>query len=701
MHRFLLIMVVLCVVTLYVLTVATGNTSAFAEYFWWVLGFGALLLVALAALVIKYWWQLLQSHRRQEFGAKIALRLATMFTLVAVLPGLFLFGVSAQFISHSIHSWFGNNTEEALTRSLNLSKSALDYALDNSVRRAAAIQVDLIAEASLGMPLQPLLQKDGQQKKFNQLQIRHLDNQTIEADYNPHKLPAPTLTKSQLNTLHQFGSVREVESINNVLYAQGWLIIPGHNNENKALYFRQPIPKKVAQDATLIENARAKYAELSYAKQGLQTFFLATLLIATLLAIVLALLVALYFARGFVAPILSLAESARAIAKGNLDIRQVIYHQDELGKLTELFNHMTIQLRRAREQQEAARHYLEHILNSLTTGVVTLDIAGHIKTFNQMAENILGQDLHRWLGISIHKIDDHSPCSEMLTEVFNGILATEYQNKPAQLTYNHKDETLILLGKATPLPEDGGSGTVLVFDDVTTLVRAQKEAAWGEVAQRLAHEIRNPLTPIQLSAERLAWKLSDKLDETDTRILQRATNTIIKQVAAMKDMVEAFRNYAKAPSLNLIKLDFNELIREILILYEGSHCTFIINLSNMPLWIKADSGSLRQVIHNVLKNAVEAATTNNDTGVVKVDTHTQHEQAWFIVSNNGKSFSKNMLIYAFDPYVTDKTGGTGLGLPVVKKIIEEHGGRVQISNQDPNGACVKIMLPLLVDLNEK
>lgn len=701
MRRFLLVMVVLCVVTLYVLAVATGNTGAFAEYFWWAFGFGFLLLVALAVLVVKYWWQLLQSRRRQEFGAKIALRLATMFTLVAVLPGLFLFGVSAQFISHSIHSWFGNDTEEALNRSLSLSKSALDYALDNSVRRAAAIQVSLIANGGLGAPLQPLIQKDGAEKKFAQLQIRNLQTHQIEADYNPQKLPAPILTEANIHTLQQSGSVREVENVNNVLYAQGWLVLPSHNGVNKALYFRQPVPKKVAQDATLIENARAKYAELSYAKQGMQTFFLATLLIATLLSIVLALLVALYFTRGFVAPILSLAEGARAIAQGNLDAQQVIYHQDELGKLTELFNHMTVQLRRAREQQESARHYLEHILNSLTTGVVTLDQTGHIKTFNQTAEAILGQDLHRWLGMAIKDINDHSPRSEMLAEVFDCILATEYQTKPAQITYNHKDEASILLGKATPLPEDGGSGTVLVFDDVTALVRAQKEAAWGEVAQRLAHEIRNPLTPIQLSAERLAWKLSDKLDENDARILQRATSTIIKQVAAMKDMVEAFRNYARAPSLNLIKLDLNELIREVLILYEGSHCTFIISLSKIPVWVNADSGALRQVIHNVLKNAVEAATINKETSIVNVETRIQHDQVLFSVSNNGKSFSKNMLLHAFDPYVTDKVGGTGLGLPVVKKIIEEHGGRVQISNQDPDGACVKITLPLLVDSNAK
>lgn len=699
MRRLILVMAVLCVVTLYVLAVATGNTNVFSKYFWFAFGFASLLVLALMLMAGSYWWKLLQSRHRQEFGSKIALRLASMFTLVAVLPGLFLFGVSAQFISHSIHSWFGNDTEEALNRSISLSKSALDYELDNTVRRAANIQIALIAANGLEQPLVPVLEKNGKSRQFSQLDIYNLNNKRLEAEYNPQHLSTPELNPNLIQQLHNSGSVREIESINNILYAQGWLLLPGHNSD-KALFFRQPIPAKVARDATLIEAARAKYGELSFTKQSLQTFFLATLLMATLLSIILALLVALYFARQFVAPILSLADGARAVAKGDLDVQQTIYRNDELGKLTGLFNHMTIQLRHSREQQEAARHYLEHILNSLTTGVVTLNPEGCLITFNQMAENILGQNLNPILGQNISQLTEQSPQTAMLADVFQQILTTEYQNKPAQITYNHKDEALILLGKATPLPKDSGGGTVLVFDDVTALVSAQKEAAWGEVAQRLAHEIRNPLTPIQLSAERLAWKLSDKLNEADKQILSRATNTIIRQVAAMKDMVEAFRNYARSPALKFTNLDLNELIREVLVLYEGSNCTFTVNLSKIVMNVNADSGALRQVIHNLLKNAVEAAAAS-DSPEVSIQTELNSEHILFYVSNNGKTFSQEMLLHAFDPYVTDKPGGTGLGLPVVKKIIEEHGGRIQISNQKNGLACVKITLPLQVNRNAK
>ena len=348
MRRFLLVMAVFSVVTLYVLALATGNASALSAYFWWVFGFSSLLLLALLGMVGKYVWQLVRSSRRHEFGSQIARRLAIMFTLVAVLPGLFLFGVSAQFISHSIDSWFGNDTAEALNRSLSLSKSALDLSLDNSLRSATAIQVQLIAATALDTPPAPLLHEAGQEKQFAQLLLRDLNTGRAVAEHNPQALPLPQLSRDSQATLQRSGSLRDLENINNTLYAQGWLMLPESEHHQQALFFRQPIPAQVAQDATLIEAARAKYAELSYAKQGLQTFFLVTLLMATLLAIALALLVALYFARRFVEPILALAQSARAVAQGDLRPQAPVSRNDELGRLQTLFNHMTAQLRVAR-----------------------------------------------------------------------------------------------------------------------------------------------------------------------------------------------------------------------------------------------------------------------------------------------------------------------------------------------------------------
>lgn len=704
MRRFLSIVGLLAVLLLYGLTVTTDSNSNIADYFWWIIALCSLLILVLAVVLGRYVLLLMRDTKKGVFGSQIARRLSGMFTLVAVLPSLFLFGISAQFINGTINSWFGNDTQEALERSLNLSKSALNMAVDNAVSNAVPIQIDLISASSLEHDLGEALAGSASAKDFTQLTLYNISQHRIEKNINPKHLNLPLLGDNEQDLLQQSGSVRGLVNIGNVLYAQGWLAVGSVAGQEYAFFFRQPIPSNVAQDATLIEAARAKYAELSYAKQGLQTFFLITLLVAALLAIMLALVMALYFARRFVEPILSLAEGARAVAQGDFSQQRPIFRNDEFGRLTHLFNYMTQQLaiakdidERSRLQQEAARHYLECVLESLTTGVITLDMEGRLKTFNKSAEHILGMSLVPLWGSNWHDWRGQSPQQTVLAEVFAAIEASAYSDKPVQVEYAAPDDARILLCKATLLPEDNDNGLVLVIDDITVLIRAQKEAAWGEVAKRLAHEIRNPLTPIQLSAERLAWKLHDKLDEQDAKILTRSTDTIVKQVAALKEMVEAFRNYARAPSLNFEKHDLNRLVEEVLVLYESNACTFSAKFSKIALWIAADTTAMRQVLHNLFKNAAEAAESDVSPQVTVETALDSKGEISLTVCNNGKSFSKEMLHNAFEPYVTDKPTGTGLGLPVVKKIIEEHGGRVSLSNQADGGACIKIVLPKMVE----
>ena len=702
-YSYLILLVALAAALVYSLTLATNSGSPLSEYFWWLIAAGGLIVTILLAMLIRYGWLLLRHNRHNMLGSRLTRRLALMFTLIAVLPGLFLFGVSAQFISYSINSWFGNDTAQALESSLTLSKSALDNTLDNTIEQAAALQVEIISRTSMGGTAAEALRLSGETARFSQVGLYNPADGTTELISNPAALPPPPAEKEVAEELQRHGSSRSVTNINGKLYAQGWLALPAPQEKGKALFFRRPIPDNVARDAELIENARSKYAELTYAKQGLQTFFLITLLAAALLSIMLALVIALYFARRFIEPILSLAEGAKAVAQGDFSQPRPVYRNDELGQLTRLFNHMTEQLAIAREaeelnriRQEAARHYLETVLESLTAGVITLDETGRLKTLNRSAENILGLPLSELSGSNWHDWPQSVPQYLLLTELFQTILATEHTGKPVQTAYTGGDEARILLAKATPLPADNGGGTVLVFDDITLLVRAQKEAAWGEVAKRLAHEIRNPLTPIQLSAERLAWKLQDKLGEQDAQILARSTDTIIKQVAAMKEMVEAFRNYARAPALKLEKQDLNKIIEEVLLLYEAGACTFDAVFSNIPAVMYADTTAMRQVLHNIFKNAAEAA---EEAAQPEVHIHTDNTDGkiTLTVTNNGKSFSKDMLANAFEPYVTDKPTGTGLGLPVVKKIVEEHGGRIALSNPAEGGACVKITLPALVE----
>lgn len=702
-YSYLIFLVALAAALVYSLTLATNSGSPLSEYFWWLIAAGGLIVTILLAMLLRYGWLLLRHNRHNMLGSRLTRRLALMFTLIAVLPGLFLFGVSAQFISYSINSWFGNDTAQALESSLTLSKSALDNTLDNTIEQAAALQVEIISRTSMGGTAAEALSLSGETARFSQIGLYNPADGTTELISNPAALPPPPAEKEVAEELQRHGSSRSVTNINGKLYAQGWLALPAPQEKGKALFFRRPIPDNVARDAELIENARSKYAELTYAKQGLQTFFLITLLAAALLSIMLALVIALYFARRFIEPILSLAEGAKAVAQGDFSQPRPVYRNDELGQLTRLFNHMTEQLAIAREaeelnriRQEAARHYLETVLESLTAGVITLDETGRLKTLNRSAENILGLPLSELSGSNWHDWPQSVPQYLLLTELFQTILATEHTGKPVQTAYTGGDEARILLAKATPLPADNGGGTVLVFDDITLLVRAQKEAAWGEVAKRLAHEIRNPLTPIQLSAERLAWKLQDKLGEQDAQILARSTDTIIKQVAAMKEMVEAFRNYARAPSLKLEKQDLNKIIEEVLLLYEAGACTFDAVFSNIPAVMYADATAMRQVLHNIFKNAAEAAEEAAQPQV-RIHTANADGQITLTVANNGKSFGKDMLANAFEPYVTDKPTGTGLGLPVVKKIVEEHGGRITLSNPAEGGACVKITLPALVE----
>ena len=702
-YSYLIFLVALAAALVYSLTLATNSGSPLSEYFWWLIAAGGLIVTILLAMLLRYGWLLLRYNRHNMLGSRLTRRLALMFTLIAVLPGLFLFGVSAQFISYSINSWFGNDTAQALESSLTLSKSALDNTLDNTIEQAAALQVEIISRTSMGGTAAEALRLSGETAHFSQVGLYNPADGTTELISNPAALPPPPAEKEVAEELQRHGSSRSVTNINGKLYAQGWLALPAPQEKGKALFFRRPIPDNVARDAELIENARSKYAELTYAKQGLQTFFLITLLAAALLSIMLALVIALYFARRFIEPILSLAEGAKAVAQGDFSQPRPVYRNDELGQLTRLFNHMTEQLAIAREaeelnriRQEAARHYLETVLESLTAGVITLDETGRLKTLNRSAENILGLPLSELSGSNWHDWPQSVPQYLLLTELFQTILATEHTGKPVQTAYTGGDEARILLAKATPLPADNGGGTVLVFDDITLLVRAQKEAAWGEVAKRLAHEIRNPLTPIQLSAERLAWKLQDKLGEQDAQILARSTDTIIKQVAAMKEMVEAFRNYARAPALKLEKKDLNKIIEEVLLLYEAGACTFDAVFSNIPAVMYADTTAMRQVLHNIFKNAAEAAEEATQPEV-HIHTDNTDGKITLTVANNGKSFSKDMLANAFEPYVTDKPTGTGLGLPVVKKIVEEHGGRIALSNPAEGGASVKITLPALVE----
>lgn len=696
MQRFFLIMGTLAFFTLYALTLSTESNASLSTVFWTLVFICVVLILIMFGVILHYIFLILRDKHNHVFGSQIARKLSLMFTLVAVLPSLALLGISAQFISHNIRHWYTAQTKQAIDRSLELSKSALNKAADRSMEQAAVVRHNIMTTALAHSDLSPALQTR-QAQAFAHLAIWDLQNKTVELQVNPKRLLQPRLDETTLKALLRNGTAHSLENINHITYARGWLRLPDIGGKPYALFFRQSVPEDIAKDAALMESANARYAELMLAKTGMQTFFLIALILAALLAMLLALSAALYFARRFVEPILYLATGAKAVAQGNFDQRIGVIRKDELGKLTKLFNHMSEQLAIAkrsdeqhRAEQEAARHYLERVLNSLSAGVITFDAAGRLNTFNRSAEIILDMPLSDLMGKTLPEWQYCSPKHSLLAETLSVMLRTEEEEQPAETAYTGADESRILLGKAIRLPEENGNGIVLVFDNITTLVLAQKEAAWREVAKRLAHEIRNPLTPIQLSAERLAWKLGGKLSDSDEKTLTKSTDTIIKQVAALKEMVEAFRNYARAPSLNMSDIDLNKLVAEVLVLYESTPCKFTAEFSKMPMLLKADTTAMRQVLHNLFKNAAEAAeAAESPEAFVRTETD-ESGSLILTVANNGRGFSKQMLQNAFEPYMTDKPTGTGLGLSVVRKIVEEHNGKIVLANREDGGACVTL-----------
>jgi nitrogen fixation/metabolism regulation signal transduction histidine kinase len=472
----------------------------------------------------------------------------------------------------------------------------------------------------------------------------------------------------------------------------------GLANAPRVLQLTQPVPANLAQNAESVQAVYRDYQELSLGREGLTRIYAMTLTLTVLLALFTAFALAFVLARRLSAPLSILAEGTQAVAAGDFTPRQAIYSRDELGVLTQSFNQMTRQLddarretERHRAEVESARAYLESILANLSAGVLVFDRRFLLRTSNQGALTILNDDFVGLFAESIDLWPRQQVFGHTIREAF-----AEYGNKEWQTQIELERSgglPQILLLRGTQLPEGSSGGYVVVFDDVTRLVAAQRSAAWGEVARRLAHEIKNPLTPIQLSAERLQMKLADKLTGSDADMLGRATQTIINQVQAMKRMVDDFSDYARMPAPELARLDLNALVGEVLGLYETSRARIDVALATDLPAIWGDATQLRQIIHNLLRNA-EDAQENSDEPSIGIRTRIVDGVAELTVSDAGPGFPPELMARVFEPYVTTKARGTGLGLAIVKKIVDEHQGRINITNRQPLGAEVSIRLPL-------
>ncbi|MDD5611668.1 MAG: ATP-binding protein, partial [Gallionella sp.] len=483
------------------------------------------------------------------------------------------------------------------------------------------------------------------------------------------------------------------------------LALVGENSYSGGKYllqFSEVVPRQIQTDAEAVQSVYRDYQELALSRVGLKRLYGITLTLSLLVVLLTAISAAFFISEKLGSSLEALAEGTRAVAQGDFTGLHPIRTSDELGALTGLFNQMTFQLgdaRRASEQQrrevESAKAYLESVLTHLSSGVLALDDEFRLRSVNTSASQILGAPLQEMQRLSLMQISErvgllHSFC-ETIIAAFAESGTGEWQRQIERISKNGNQ---ILLIRGTRLTQGAEAGYVVVFDDISHLLQAERQAAWGEVARRLAHEIKNPLTPIQLSAERLQYKLSPKLEEGDVKLLQRATQTIVSQVAAMKNMVNDFADYARGPALQLGQLDLHRLIKEVLGLYEANAVPIKLNLGAQGAVINADPTRMRQVLHNLLQNAQDALH-----GVVQpeiaLSTTIESGHIHLRVQDNGSGFADSVLSKAFEPYMTTKTKGTGLGLAIVKKIIEEHGGRIMIENHTGGGACVTVSLPLI------
>ena len=691
----------------FLLLISTAaDTVLFSRNYPLLVALNVVLALAMLALVGWQLRTLWRDYQAQVFGARLKLRLMLMFGVIAVLPGALVYGVSVQFVTRSIESWFDVRVEKALESGLQLGRSALDSLLADlgEKGRSMASELSDIQEASRRSALLRLREEKGVQTAA----LFSVGGQLLSSATGELANLMPDLPdQAQLKAARNSRSIGSVEGEGGKLYLRVLVPVSARDmfEEPRILQLTQPVPAALADDAEAVQGVYRDYQELQLAREGLTRIYALTLTLTVLVALFSAFALAYLMARRLAAPLYILAEGTQAVAQGDFSPRQAIYSGDELGVLTQSFNRMTRQLDEARRdterhraEVESARGYLESILANLSTGVLVFDRRFVLRTVNEGALTILNDDFEGVVSVAVDEWPRQQVLGAFIREQFAATEENEWQAQLELERPNGMPQVLLLRGSR--LPESSGGGDVVVFDDVTRLIAAQRSAAWGEVARRLAHEIKNPLTPIQLSAERLQLKLADKLANGDADMLARGTQTIINQVQAMKRMVDDFRDYARLPTPVVAPLDLNELIREVLGLYESSSAAIDTELAGDLGPVLGDATQLRQIIHNLLRNAEDALEGRDDARIV-IRTARGLRHAWLTIADNGPGFPVELLPRIFEPYVTTKARGTGLGLPIVKKIVDEHQGSIEISNAPEGGARIDIRLPLVKEEEAK
>jgi nitrogen fixation/metabolism regulation signal transduction histidine kinase len=672
-------------VGLFLLATASGETPLLARHYSLLFGLNAAMASLLAIVLAYQLTALVRRYRARVFGTRLTLRLLLRFAALAVLPGLIVYAVSVQFLTRSIESWFDVKVDAALEGGINLGQQAIDQMLIELQGKAQSMAQELATLPATEMTSQ--FQRVRSQAGVQDAMLvtgsgRVLASSSEDiAKLVPDSPPPPLLIQARNHRV--YASADSV--VGQPLSLRVIVPVEAGSGEARYLQLRASVSPTFARSAEAVETAYRDYRQLAIAREELKSIYIVTLSFALLMALFVAVAVAARQSNLLAEPLARLAQAMQAVARGNLSRQVAVTTRDELGVLAESFNSMTRQLDEARHvletnrgALEAAKARLESILANLSAGVLVFDHELQVSISNRGAAEILGSEL------------------DALTEAMRGQF-TAQGDKDWQLQFELKGTGKTLHARGARLPNATGGGCVVIFDDITQLIHAQRATAWAEVARRLAHEIKNPLTPIQLSAERLEMKLADRLPDEEAETLRRATQTIVNQVSALKAMVNDFTEYARLPAPEPAPLDLNALVADVLGLYENSSVPIAKRLGEAlpPVW--ADGAQIRQVIHNLIQNAQDALDNMRQPGTmptIEVRTELAGDRVRLAVSDNGGGFPEELMARIFEPYVTTKPKGTGLGLAIVKKIIDEHHGSIAIENRPSRGASVSVLLPL-------
>ncbi|MEA2080498.1 MAG: ATP-binding protein [Pseudomonadota bacterium] len=702
----MLLLFCILLVSLSLMSDATHNSERFGQLYSWLLLINALGLIVLVGMIGTNLYWLVSQYRARAAGAKLTSRLVVTFVILAVVPVAIVYYFSLQFLQRGIDSWFDVQIEEALNDALELSRGSLDVRLGDLLKLTEKIseEVSEMSPALIPIGLYDLRVLSG----AVELSVFGLDGRIIASSSAEGTDIVPSRpTQNVLMSLAQGRSYVGLDPIGDAgLHVRTAVPVPvpvtKSATEPLTLQALYRIPGRLSILADNVESQIVRYKKLAYLRTPLKYSYILTLSLVLVLSLLSAVWAAFFSARRLVEPIGILADGTRAVAEGDYSKRLPVTSEDELGFLVRSFNDMTRRLSKARDQAQSSqqeiegqRAYLETVLGSLSSGVLSISNDGELRTVNEAACQILGIDLSARLDCDIGEISAQYSFLEPLLSLVEERLAEHVLDWEEQIVLSDSSGRRVLMCRSTALPtsEDIAGGQVVVFDDVTDLIRAQRDAAWGDVARRLAHEIKNPLTPIQLSAERLRRKYLNTMQDDQAEVLDRATRTIVQQVETLKAMVNAFGDYARAPRLQLEPLDLYELLRDVADLYQGSKLRIRLDLVDPVPMMNGDAGRLRQLLHNLFKNTLEAVRGRQD-GALVVRSHWVFDAGERFIDlsfeDNGSGFSEQVLERLFEPYVTTKTRGTGLGLAIVKKIVEEHNGQIRAQNTEQQHACIEL-----------